>query len=107
MEGIGYNNGQPLGEKRKGEKKMIRLEVLFLTQLVVGVIMIIMLQKINSTKKQVDDIMNQVKEYLSFITQDVEEEEKKERFSEKIKTKKNSEESQNRLIEAVLGDFFQ
>lgn len=97
---------------------MFRLEWLFLMQLAMGVLMIIFLQKLTQMKKQVDEITKEVINYISYITADMEEEiiqepisVKKEPKKEEKTTKKLSrnekEEAENRLIEAVLSEYFQ
>ena len=71
------------------------------------VLMFVFLQKLMQMKKQVDDITKEVTNYISYITQEIEEENVKEGVPKARKMeKKESEEAQNRLIQAVLGDFF-
>lgn len=84
---------------------MIRLEWLFFMQVIMGVLMIILLQKLTQMKKQVDEIIREVTSYISYITeaeQEVQTEEKKNRRV----VIKGKEEEQNRLIQAVLGEYF-
>ena len=58
-------------------------------------------------KKQMDDITKEVMNYISYITEEIEEENVKESVSKGRKNgQKEHEEAQNRLIQAVLGDFF-
>ena len=65
--------------------------------------MLILMQTFLQMKKQVDDITKEVTNYISYITQEIEEESvpKGRKTSQKEK-----EEAQNHLIQAVLGDFF-
>lgn len=84
---------------------MVRLEWLFLMQLVMGILMLVFLRKINQMKKQIDLITKEVMNYISYVTEEVEEEEFKEKIPEKH-SKKEEEEAQNRLIQAVLGEYF-
>lgn len=92
---------------------MFRLEWLFLMQLALGVLMIVFLQKLTQMKKQVDEITREVMNYISYITEDMEEEsfsvkkeQQREEKNTKTMTRKEKEEAQNRLIQAVLGEYF-
>lgn len=87
---------------------MIRLELLFLMQCLLGILMMIFLHKINRMKKQVDEITKEVKAYLTFIETEVKEETKEEPiFGKTEKTVKISkDEAENRLIQAVLQEYF-
>lgn len=78
---------------------MIRLEWLFLMQCAVGVLMVIFLQKLIQMKKQVDKITKEVTDYISYVTSEVEEE-------PKTCEKQGESEAQNRLIQAVLSEYF-
>lgn len=97
---------------------MIQLEMVFVLQLAMVVLMIIFLQRINRIKKQMDGVIKEVETYISFIT---EEEEKQQLTTEsatraennigniisgKINGKNKKEEEQNRLIQSVLGEYF-
>ena len=77
---------------------MIRLEWVLLIQLMMGIFMIVLLQKLTQMKKQIDEIIREVTTYISYITESVQEEEAIEN--------KRKEEDQNQLIQAVLGEFF-
>ncbi|MBQ8518843.1 MAG: hypothetical protein IJ455_04440 [Agathobacter sp.] len=95
---------------------MVRLEWLFLMQLAMGILMIVFLQKLIQMKKQVEEITKEVMNYISYVTEDIEEElaesareDKKvsvEKRSGKRLSQKEKEEAQNRLIQAVLGEYF-
>lgn len=69
--------------------------------------MIVFLQKLTQMKKQVDEITKEVTNYISYITEDMEEKDSLE--GEKVLAnmdKREKEEAQNRLIQAVLGEYF-
>lgn len=84
---------------------MVRLEWLLLIQLVMGGLMIVFLRKLNQMKKQMDKVTQEVMQYISYVTEDMEEDVFLETKEEKI-CKTEREEAQNRLIQAVLGEFF-
>jgi len=84
---------------------MFRLEWLFFMQLVMGILMIIFLRKLIQIKKQMDTITKEVMNYISYVTE-AEENEKYEEKSHQNHIKKEDEEAQNRLIQAVLGEYF-
>jgi len=92
---------------------MIRLEWLFLMQIFMGILMIVFLQKLAQMKKQVDEITQEVTKYISYITEEMQEEleetQKKKNIISKPTgaEKKEQDEAQNRLIQAVLGEYFQ
>ena len=92
---------------------MIRLEWVFLMQFCMGILMIIFLQKLTQMKKQVDEITQEVKDYVSYITKDMQEEldesqQGENEIPKSVQTeKKEQDEAQNRLIQAVLGEYFQ
>lgn len=97
---------------------MIRLELLFFMQCLQGILMVVFLHKISRMKKQVDEITKEVKSYLSFIEDDIVQEKIQEENLKKnskedkldIKTEKNGkiskDEAENRLIQAVLQEYF-
>lgn len=99
---------------------MFRLEILFLMQAAMGILMIVFLQKMIQIKKQIEDIVKEVKEYITFITEETEEQSQSEISNlsscafESTQTSKNrvtikkedKEEAQTRLIQAVLGEYF-
>ncbi|MBE5888934.1 MAG: hypothetical protein E7283_08930 [Lachnospiraceae bacterium] len=83
---------------------MKELEILLLVAIaVMGILLIILLQKITILKKQTDDIVKEVKSYLECVLEDSNEEFTEEVHKEKFQEK---EEQQNRIIQAVLGEFF-
>lgn len=86
---------------------MFQYEWLFLMQVVTTILVIIFLQRLNQMKKQIDKITQEVMQYISYITEDVEaEKEEFEASVTRIQTLKKREEAQNSLIQAVLGEYF-
>ena len=97
---------------------MIQLEMVFALQLAMGILMIIFLQRINRIKKQMNSVIKEVENYISFIMDDDEKQQiTKERMTKienstggvisgKRSGKNKKEEEQNRLIQSVLGEYF-
>lgn len=93
---------------------MVRFEWLFLMQIVMGILMIVFLQKLIQIKKQIDKIIKEVSNYITYITDDMEDSEdvieenliKMRKTGENSTNKKEEEEAQNRLIQAVLREYF-
>ena len=93
---------------------MVRFEWLFLMQIVMGILMIVFLQKLIQIKKQIDKIIKEVSNYITYITDDMKDSEnvieenciKMRKTGEKSTNKKEEEEAQNRLIQAVLREYF-
>ncbi len=79
---------------------MIRLELLFAVQIGTAILMFLVLQKITQMKKQIDDILREVENYLQFIS------EQEEEVARPVMKKRKGEEEQNRIIQAVLGEYF-
>ena len=77
----------------------MRLEWIFLAQLLTGLLMLCFLRKLMEIKREMDRITKEVTNYVSYITEDTNE-------IMKIEEKKEKEEAQNRLIQAVLGEYF-
>lgn len=84
----------------------MRLEWIFFMQLVLGVLMLIFLRKQIEMKKQMDEIVKEVTNYISYITEEQDVQLEYENPVEKIVQKKGKEEAQNQLIQAVLGEYF-
>ena len=89
---------------------MFRLEFLFVLQLVIGIILIVVLRKIMQMKKQVDTVIEEVKNYIQFVTEE-EQENPKQRdvvqnhtYSKHSKAEKD--EMDSKLIQVVLGEYF-
>ena len=80
---------------------MKELEIMLLVAIVaMGVLLIILLRKITILKKQTDDIIKEVKNYLDCVLEEPEE-------TPYVKKEKSGrDEQQNRLIQAVLGEYF-
>ena len=81
-------------------------EWLFFMQIIMVILMIVFIQKLNQMKKQIDIITKAVSQYISFVTDDIEEEQKIEMSVSPKLVEKKPEEAQNRLIQAVLGEYF-
>ena len=80
---------------------MRELEILLLVAIVgMSILLIILLQKITILKKQTDEIVKEVKLYLDCV---MEEPEKEEAY---MSSKERKEEEQNKIIQAVLGEYF-
>lgn len=90
---------------RKGEKSM-RIELIFFMQLLLGALMLFFLRKQTEMKKQIDEIVKEVTNYLSYVTEETEEELEKEKQMINTSQIKEKEEAQSRLIQAVLGEYF-
>lgn len=93
---------------------MFSLEWLFLMQIFMGILMIMFLQKLTQMKEQVDEITKEVTNYISYVTEemtecDIEtiEPKKKGSINQEMQEKIDQEEVQNRIIQAVLGEYFQ
>lgn len=83
---------------------MFYLGLLFLSQGLFGILMLIFLHKINQMKKQIEDITKEVKAYLDFVEEDIQQENVQN--NKRFITKKTREEDQNCLIQAVLQEYF-
>lgn len=80
---------------------MKELEIILLVAIAaMGILLIILLQRITILKKQTDDIVKEVKSYLDFILEDVQIEETK-----KVKDT-GREELSNTIIQSVLKEYF-
>lgn len=84
----------------------MRIEFIFFMQLVLGALMLIFLRKQIEMKKQIDEIVKEVTNYLSYVTEETEEEQEIETSVIKASQIKEKEEAQSRLIQAVLGEYF-
>ena len=82
------------------------LEWIFFVQVVLTILMLIFLRKQIVMKKQIDEIVKEVTNYLSYITEEVEVVPEVENISTKMTSSKEREEEQNRLIQAVLSEYF-
>ena len=80
---------------------MKELELLLLIAIVaMGVLLIILLQKITILKKQTDEIISEVKSYLECVLEEPEQD-----VAKPVK-RALREEQQNQIIQAVLGEYF-
>ena len=86
---------------------MVRFEWLFLMQIVMGILMMVFLQKLIQMKKQVDKITQEVSNYIAYVTEDIEENEETMTEEKHMEISKNdTEEAKNRIIQAVLKEYF-
>lgn len=83
---------------------MIYLQLLFLAQCLLGILMICFLHRINQIKKQIDKITKEVEEYLTFIEEDTARDMAAK--EEKILEKNAKDEVENHLIQSVLKEYF-
>lgn len=85
----------------------MHFEWLFLMQIVMGILMMVFLQKLTQMKKQVDKITQEVSNYIAYVTEDIEENEETVTEEKHMEISKNdTEEAKNRLIQAVLKEYF-
>lgn len=101
---------------------MFQVELLFIMQVIMTALLIVLMYRLSQMKRKVEKIINEVQEYINFITEEVAEEslaeasngasdfyEKRNLFEEsktKALPKEDREEAQTRLIQAVLGEYF-
>lgn len=89
---------------------MFRFEWLFLIQMIMGGLLILLLIKVTQMKKQVDDVIKEILNYISFVTEETQEEmQEKPEIEPRVisnKKKENQDELQNKLIQSVLGEYF-
>lgn len=86
---------------------MVHFEWLFLMQIVMGILMMVFLQKLIQMKKQVDKITQEVSNYIAYVTEDIEENEETVTDEKHMEISKNdTEEAKNRIIQAVLKEYF-
>lgn len=90
---------------------MIGLEVLFCAQIITGVVLIIMLKKMLQMKKQVEDVIKEVKNYITFVTEEedvteVKDSAKREKAVRSIEMGEDRDALENKLIQSVLGEYF-
>lgn len=80
---------------------MKELEIILLVAIAaMGILLIVLLQRITILKKQTDDIVKEVKSYLDFILEDVQ-------IAETKKVKDTGrEELSNTIIQSVLKEYF-
>ncbi len=79
-------------------------ELLFFMQCLLGMVMLIMLQKMNQLKKQIDSITKEVMQYLAFLEEDTETNDFFAKGPKEVKISKEAVE--NHLIQAVLKEYF-
>ena len=85
---------------------MVQQDWLFFMQLLMGILMLAALQKLIELQKKIDEITKEVMGYISYVTNDMEEEQEKAKGMVAVENRSDKEEAQSRLIQAVLGDYF-
>ena len=88
---------------------MIHFEWLLFLQIAMGILMIIFLQKQRKIEKQIDGIVREVEGYISYVTNEEQELDKKTVLDSQVvslQNKKKKDEEETRLIQAVLGEYF-
>lgn len=73
------------------------IEFIFLMQVVMGILLFILLHKMNRVKKQIEDITKEVENYVAFVTSE---------DTDEVRGQAASTEEQNKLIQAVLSEYF-
>ncbi len=87
------------------ELGMVLLAAIF----AMGVLLIILLQKISLLKKQTDDIVKEIQAYVNFVITDGETASGSKKFDEKSPSGRKifaNAEAESSLINAVLEDYF-
>lgn len=79
-------------------------ELIVLMQCLLGIFMLIFLRKMNQMKKQIDTITKEVRQYLDFLEDDMMEDPCPEKDENRARISKD--EAENRLIQAVLKEYF-
>lgn len=100
-------------------KKMLEFGVLFLSQMITGIIVFIVFMQFIQMKKKVEKIIKEIEGYILLVTEEVQEEnietnikksltEDNVSLREKNRTNKHQsqEDAQTQLIQAVLGEYF-
>lgn len=92
---------------------MFRLEFLFLMQCATGILILMLLHRINQMKKQMDAVIREVNDYVSFITSEEITKSGDEVKAEKVNFFETGKEDtrvtnmqQNRIIQDVLSEYF-
>lgn len=85
---------------------MKELDVLLLVAIAaMGVLLIILLRQITILKKQTEEIVQEVKAYVAYVMDDSSGQATDAPIKEPEK-RQNNEETQSRIIQAVLGEYF-
>ena len=96
--------------RSKEGETMISLETVILIQLLVGILLLILLRKTITLKKQIVQVIREVTEYLNYISEEesrgIEEIERPIAGSKTTPSKRVKDEAQNRLIQSVLQEYF-
>lgn len=101
--------------------KMMKFEILFITQMILGIIMFVLWIQFMQMKRKVEKIIKEIEGYISFITDEAEGQEdkidtniKKSLTEEKNLSQENKrnnkqqlkDDAQTQLIQAVLREYF-
>ena len=101
--------------------KMMKFEILFITQMILGIIMFVLWIQFMQMKRMVEKIIKEIEAYISFVTEEAEVEDvsiekniKKSLTDEKVLAPENKrinkrqskDDAQTQLIQAVLGEYF-
>lgn len=79
------------------------LEILLLVAITgMGILLIVLLHKITLLKKQADDIVQEVKSYVAFVTAD----EQVQSQTSEVHKQERKEEMESHILQAVLGEYF-
>lgn len=79
------------------------LEILLLVAITgMGILLIVLLHKITLLKKQTDDIVQEVKSYVAFVTAD----EQVPSQTPEVHKQERKEEMESHILQAVLGEYF-
>ena len=90
---------------------MIGLEVLFCAQIITGVVLIILLKKMLQMKKQVEDVIKEIQNYITIVTEEeevteVKDSAQREKAVRRIEMGEDRDALENKLIQSVLGEYF-
>lgn len=97
---------------------MIQFGILFATQILEGVLIILLLARLQGMKKQIDHIIKEVKGYIAFITEDADRDWEDEAlngsencknegvYSSERRSRRREENIQSQLIQDVLQEYF-
>ena len=86
--------------RTSSEKKeeTMSLTIIFLIQVVQTMVLFVFLKKMGQLQKQINAIIDEVKEYIQFVTEEEEVQEEKKKV--------HHAEEQSQILHAVLGEYF-
>ncbi len=94
---------------------MFQFELLFFTEILSCVLIVVFIHKMNQMKNKVEHVVQEVERYIAFITEEVDElEDEKETSSNQLfhtkpketASKEELEKVQTHLIQTVLQEYF-